>query len=87
MDQRPDDTPYQEWFCSSCNTLLFRVVPAPGMRIMLRCRRCGAIIEHQVGYPPKKNGVDETTEEQVVHLFHRLDDKLDSVLNRIAAEG
>ena len=78
----PNEIPFEEWLCSSCRTLLLRIVPAPGVHISIRCRRCGAIIERKVE-AIKKNGVEETTNEKVVHLFHRLDDKLDTVLAQI----
>lgn len=83
----PNDVPFEEWFCSSCRTLLFRIVPAPGVHISIRCRRCGAIIERKIDHPKHLNGHSETTNDQVVHLFHRLDDKLDSMLDRMTTEG
>jgi len=78
--------PFEEWFCSSCRTLLFRIVPAPGVHISIRCRRCGAIIERKIESRPKlghTNGDAETDDDHLVHLYHRLDDKLDTVLDQI----
>lgn len=72
-DHLPDDVPWEEWYCSSCKTLLFRVVPVPGLYISIRCRRCGAIIERRI-QAIARNGVNT---DDMKHLLHRIDDKLD----------
>lgn len=69
----PEQIPWQECFCSSCRTLLFRTVPAPGMRVMMRCRRCNAI---NVLHIPA-NGVEP---DEMKHLLHRIDDHLLTLL-------
>lgn len=64
--------PWEDWYCGSCKALLMRVVPAPGMQISIRCRRCGMLIERNIAYPPK-NGV---VGDDVKHLLHKIDDRL-----------
>jgi phage FluMu protein Com len=64
--------PWEEWSCSNCHTLLMRVIPAPGMHISIKCRRCGAIIERKI----ESAFVPTTDDGSLKHLLHRIEDRL-----------
>lgn len=74
-----EQIPWQDWHCSSCRALLLRVVPAPGMRIAIRCRRCNALMEHSISASPTSNGAHT---DDLKHLLHRLDDKVTQLIRQ-----
>lgn len=76
----PAELPWQDCYCSSCRTLLFRTVPSAGLHISMRCRRCNAINVLHIQDAPHRNG---DAPDEMKHLLHLIDDKL-SVLTKMA---
>ena len=63
------DTPWEQWRCFKCGTVLCLIAPAPNMSIQLKCPRCGSFVEkHYTENTP----LDDRLREQEASILRRV---------------